>query len=136
MGAIKDGYDIGKDAIKGIVALAKKNKSQEMLELALAVQEKLIELQGENWELKEKIKDLSHKDEMDKDVIRNPNGFLTKKSEEGKNLNYCGSCYGSNGYFIPLTPIGNGQFICPQKNCQTIYQVTPHHCYYDAFNNN
>jgi len=57
MSAFKDFYDVLKD----LIGLAKKGKNQEVVSMALDLQEKFFELREENDELNSKIKELTEK---------------------------------------------------------------------------
>ena len=53
MGTIKDIYDVVKEALKDLKDLAKKAKNQEMLELAMDIQDKIFEIKDQMQELKD-----------------------------------------------------------------------------------
>ncbi len=58
MGNLKDIYDILKDSVKSLRDLAKKAKNQEMIDLAVDIQDKIFEVKDEIQNLKEKNSDL------------------------------------------------------------------------------
>lgn len=53
MGTIKDIYDVIKESLRDLKDLAKKAKNQEMLELAMDIQDKIFEIKDQMQELKE-----------------------------------------------------------------------------------
>lgn len=117
MGAFKDGYDILKDLIK----LAKEARNQEMMELAMDVQVKLIELNEENQKIKEELDFKNNIKEIERDLVRCSDGLCYRQSEIDKKILYCSACWGNNKKLIQLTrnafpgPTFNTN-ICP--NCK------------------
>ncbi|MDD3862830.1 MAG: hypothetical protein PHV79_03170 [Clostridia bacterium] len=111
-GAFNDGYNILKDLIK----LAKKAKNQDMMALAMDVQVKLMELNEENQKLKKKKR-------LDSDIVKHFDGFVTLKSEKGKELYYCGRCYGADGKLILMQPVYKYEDTkaCSCPNCKGEY---------------
>ena len=108
MGAFKDTYDIIKDLLKA----AKAVQNQEVVQLAMDLQEKFFELREDNEELIQKIKsleaqisDLKQVKVTEDDMEFSSGGYFTLKSDTNKIL-YCGCCWGQDHRLIPLLLTG------------------------------
>ena len=105
MSTFKDVYEVLKD----LITLAKKTKNQEVVSLALDLQEKFFELREENENLNEKIKKLNESIEalekasiLEKDIEYSPKGFFTLKNENPK-IPYCSLCWKRDHKLVPLS---------------------------------
>lgn len=99
MGVTKDVYEILKDITK----LAREAGNQQMIELSIDVQMRLFELREENQKLKQENEQLKGTKALEEDIIRHENGYITRKSEEGQNLKYCGTCWANGKKLVGLT---------------------------------
>ena len=125
MGAFKDTYDIIKDLLKA----AKNVQNQEVVQLAMDLQEKFFELREENDELLQKTKNLEARIEsMEKlkiteaDIELSTGGYFTLKSDS-KKIPYCGCCWGQDHKLIPLARYNHfGGYQC--GHCKTSYGVS------------
>lgn len=105
MSTFKEIYDILKD----LKNEAKRLKSQEMISLAMDVQEKLFELKDEienvkeeNKELKSRIDELNNPVIKEDDICYSPDGYFTLKSEDNL-LPYCSACWKTERIQVPLS---------------------------------
>ena len=120
MSAFKDFYDVLKD----LIGLAKKAQNQEVVSMALDLQEKFFELREENDELNSKIKELTEKlndlekaNVLENDVKYYEKGFLTLNSDKTK-IPYCSLCWKKEHKLMPLSQRGVWfQYRC--GNCHT-----------------
>ena len=120
MSGFKDFYDVLKD----LIVLAKKAKNQEVISLAMDLQEKFFELREENdnlnnqiIELQQKIEDLKKAKILEEDIEYSDKGFFTIKKESLK-IPYCSMCWKRDHKLIPLSQKGAWfQYAC--GNCKT-----------------
>ena len=120
MGSFKDFYDILKD----LISLARKVKNQEVISLAMDLQEKFFELREDNDELNNQIKELNQKIEdlekaniLENDIEYTDRGFFTIKNENPK-IPYCSMCWKRDHKLIPLSQRSAWfQYTC--GNCKT-----------------
>lgn len=111
MGAFKDTYDIIKDLMKAARAV----QNQEVVQLAMDLQEKFFELREDNDNLLKKIKELELKitsleqiETTENDLEYDVDGTITIKGDSKKIL-YCGCCWKQEHKLIPLSHLGNGR---------------------------
>ena len=120
MSAFKEFYDVLKD----LIGMAKKAKNQEVINLALDLQEKFFELREENDNLNAEIKELNNKIKkieesviIEDDIEYSERGFFTLKKDKIK-MPYCSMCWKKNHVLIPLSQQKNWyQYRC--GNCKT-----------------
>lgn len=120
MSAFKDFYDVLKD----LIGLAKKVQNQEVVSLALDLQEKFFELREENdglnskiKELTEKLNDLEKANVLENDVKYYEKGFLTLNSDKTK-IPYYSLCWKKEHKLMPLSQRGSWfQYQC--GNCHS-----------------
>ena len=120
MSAFKDFYDVLKD----LIGLAKKAQNQEVVSMALDLQEKFFELREENDELNSKIKELTEKlndlekaNVLENDIKYYEKGFLTLNSDKTK-IPYCSLCWKKEHKLMPLSQRGSWfQYQC--GNCHS-----------------
>ncbi len=120
MSAFQNFYDVLKELIK----LAKQVRNQEVVDLALDLQEKFFELREENDELNYKIKELVDKlndlekaNVLEKDIKYYEKGFLTLNTDKIK-IPYCSLCWKKEHKLMPLSQRGAWfQYRC--GNCHT-----------------
>ena len=105
MSAFSDFYTILKD----LVALSKKAKNQELLALAMDLQEKYFSLKEENEELVNQIKELKCQIErleeanvMEDNIEYSNRGFFTLKTDKTK-IPYCSMCWKKEHKLIPIS---------------------------------
>lgn len=108
MGAFKDTYDIIKDLLKA----AKAVQNQEVVQLAMDLQEKFFELREDNEKLLDEIKDLKTKlsdmekaDLLEENIEYSHRGFFTLKTEKHK-IPYCSFCWKKEHKVLPLAQNG------------------------------
>lgn len=124
MGAFKDTYDIIKDLLKA----AKAVQNQEVVQLAMDLQEKFFELREDNDALEQKIKklesrisDLEQIKVTEADMVFSEEGYCTLKSDTNK-VFYCGCCWGQESKLLPLAHIsGRSNYQC--GHCKTIFFI-------------
>ena len=109
MGTFKDAYDI----IKDLLQAAKHVQNQEVVQLALNLQEKFFELREDNdnllmqiAELKKRIDSLEEAKVKETDIKYYCNGFLTLNTETNK-LPYCSYCWKKEHRLYPLAQYGS-----------------------------
>ena len=120
MGAFKDTYDIIKDLLKA----AKAVQNQEVVQLAMDLQEKFFELREDNQNLLDEVKALKTKlEEMEKadlleeDIEYSHRGFFTLKNETHK-IPYCSFCWKKEKKLYPLSQFSSWMnFEC--ANCKS-----------------
>ena len=126
MSAFKEIYDILKD----LKNEAKRLKSQEMLSLALDVQEGLFALKeeieaikDENKSLREEINVLRTPVVDESDIKYTQNGFFTLNSEKNQ-IPYCSACWKINKKIVPLAKGTKSwsHYCCPC--CKTDLSIT------------
>ena len=118
MGAFKDTYDIIKDLLKA----AKNVQNQEVVQLAMDLQEKFFELREDNDKLLNEIKELKEKIEVleqaqikEEEIEYYDTGFVTLKTESYK-IPYCSFCWKKEHKLLPLAQYGSWfQYQC--SNC-------------------
>lgn len=120
MSSFKDFYDILKD----LISLAKKTKNQEVVLMALDLQEKFFELREDNDSLNEEIKTLKNKIQLieqasvlERDIEYSYKGFFTLKTDSLK-IPYCSLCFKKDHRLIPLSQ-RNAWFQYTCGNCKT-----------------
>lgn len=108
MGVFKDIYDIIKDLLKA----AKDVQNQDVVQLAMNLQEKFFELREDNESkvqqiktLEAKISELEQVKITEQDIEFSPQGYFTLKNRTPKVL-YCGCCWGQEHKLIPLSHVG------------------------------
>ena len=108
MGTFTDFYEL----LKELGGLAKKLKNQEVVSLALDLQEKFFELREENdklnfqiKELSKKINDLEKVNILEKDIKYYEKGFLTLNTDKTK-IPYCSLCWKREHKLMPLSQKG------------------------------
>ena len=125
MGTFKDAYDILKD----LMALAKKLKNQEMVSLAMDVQEKMFDLKeeiealkDENKGLKEEVETIKKPAISDGDIKYTREGYFTLNSEKNE-YPYCSACWKVNNKVVPLAKGTKAywHYVCP--NCKTDFAI-------------
>lgn len=109
MGTFKDAYDI----IKDLLQAAKHVQNQEVVQLALDLQEKFFELREENDDLSKQISDLEEHIALleepkvkESDIKYYHRGFLTLNTEANK-LPYCSYCWKKEHRLYPLLQYGS-----------------------------
>lgn len=120
MGAFKDTYEIIKDLLKA----AKTVQNQEVVQLAMDLQEKFFELRednekllGEIKELKTKLSDLEKADLQEDQIEYSAKGFFVLKGDH-KKLPYCSFCWKKEHKVYPLARYGAVyQYQC--ANCKS-----------------
>ena len=100
MSVVKDLLDLIKEARE----LAEKYQDKEMSAKLVDIHGRMIDLQTENSELKQRIKNLEELNEDSKDLELSDRGWYIKKSEyeEGKDIKYCSACYKNSHKLYPL----------------------------------
>lgn len=109
MGVFKDTYDI----IKDLLQAAKTVQNQEVVQLAMDLQEKFFELRENNENLVNEIKELTKKlalleesQVIESDIEYSDRGFLTLKSDTYK-IPYCSYCWKKEHRLYPLSQRGS-----------------------------
>ena len=104
MSAFSDFYSLLKD----FVALAKKAKNQELVNMALDLQEKYFDLREDNDNLVEKIKSLNERISsledskvLEENIVYYKRGFFTLNTDK-KKLPYCSMCWKKEHRLIPI----------------------------------
>ena len=118
MGAFKDTYDIIKDLLKA----AKNVQNQEVVQLAMDLQEKFFELREDNDKLLDEIKDLKEKIKIleqaeinETEIEYYDKGFITLKKDSYK-IPYCSFCWKKEHKLFPIAQRGTWcQYHC--SNC-------------------
>lgn len=125
MGAFKDTYDIIKDLLKA----AKTVQNQEVVQLAMDLQEKFFELREDNDDLEQKIKKLEARiSELEQikvtedDIKFSQEGYCTLKSDTNK-VFYCGCCWRHESKLLPLAHVSAGRNYYQCGNCKTTYFI-------------
>ena len=110
--------------LKDLANLAKKSKNQEMMSLAMHLQDKFLtlrenndNLKNENKELKEKIKFLEESKVKEEELIYNPKGFVIVRDEKPI-IPYCSCCWKKEHKLIPLSQ-SSSWFKYKCGNCKT-----------------
>lgn len=115
MGTFKDAYDI----IKDLLQAAKHVQNQEVVQLALDLQEKFFELREDNDNLLKQISDLNEQIQLleeskvkESDIEYFAKGFLTLNTDDYK-IPYCNYCWKKEHKLYPLSQYGSWyQFNC------------------------
>ena len=126
MGAFKDTYDIIKDLLKA----AKTVQNQEVVQLAMDLQEKFFELREDNEKLLNEIKELTNKltvleeaKVLEADIEYYDKGFLTLRTEEYK-IPYCSYCWKKEHKLFPLAQkSGWYQYHCSSCNADIVVML-------------
>ena len=119
MGAFKDIYD----TIKELLNIAKAAQNQEVVQLAMDLQENFFELRennekilAENKELKAKLEDLEKAVLKEESIEYSERGFFTLRGE--KRIPYCSFCWKKEHKAFPLAQYGAVyQYQC--ANCKS-----------------
>lgn len=119
----KDTYEI----IKTLLQAAKKVKNQEVVQLAMDLQEKFFELRENNENLVNEIKELKDKLELleksqviESDIEYSDKGFLTLKTDTYK-IPYCSYCWKKEHKLYPLAQRGAWhQYHCACCKCDVV----------------
>jgi len=118
MGNIKDIYDILKD----LVSQARKIKNQEVLDLAMDLQERYFDFREENENLKDEVKALRAEvarlmqADLDESSIEyTHHGFYTIKGEKPQ-IPYCSACWKLHKLQVPLSQQQQWRYNC--SNCK------------------
>lgn len=108
MGTFKDAYDI----IKDLLQAAKHVQNQEVVQLALDLQEKFFELREDNDNLLKQISDLNEQIQLleeskvkESDIEYFAKGFLTLNTDDYK-IPYCNYCWKKEHKLYPLLQHG------------------------------
>ena len=106
-------WDAAYNALKDLVALAKKRKDQEMIELSLEIQTQLFDTKNESEQQRDEIRSLKNEIELilapnllEESIEWYSRGFFTVKGEVPKKP-YCGPCWMVYKKQIPLTQVGS-----------------------------
>ncbi|MDE7079207.1 MAG: hypothetical protein K2O95_03725 [Clostridia bacterium] len=110
--------------LKDLLALAKKAKNQEMINLATQIQADLFNLKDEYEILKDELKVLKEKLELsdnakilEEDLIYSTRGFILKKDEKPP-IPYCSFCWRKEHKLLPLSQY-NGWHDYKCANCKS-----------------
>ena len=121
-----DAYTI----IKDLISLAKANNNQPMVELAMEAQSKLFDLRDEIQKLKDENSQLKKEKDLDDDIVKHPNGYITLRSDikNGQHaLYYCGACWAKSIIKMPLKRMtdfySNNEYRCFNKDCYAPYNI-------------
>lgn len=100
MSIVSEVYEILKD----LKSLSDKHKDKEILNKVLELQGKFYELREENESLKSKIAEFENTSELEKDLELLSNGLFIRKSEKeaGKEIRYCAACFRNHHKLYPI----------------------------------
>ena len=87
MGTLKDIYEVVKEALKDLKDLAKKAKNQEMLDLAMDIQDKIFEIKDQMQELKDTNSTLVNNLQSANNEIQRLNNLLVDYENVKSRLN-------------------------------------------------
>ena len=103
-----------------IKALQKANQIEIVNDL-IETQQTVLGMQEDYSKLLKENEDLKSIKELEADIIRHRDGHISRKSEEGKNLHYCGVCWGKYQKLMPLGIYREGgdstEYICIDNKC-------------------
>lgn len=104
MASFSDVYNL----IKNLLNAAKKIRNQEVIDMAMDLQENFFELRENNEELKEEIKELKEKvlllesaTAKEEELEYSDRGFITLKNQKYK-IPYCACCWKKEHKLLPL----------------------------------
>jgi hypothetical protein len=113
------------DAIGKIIKVLQKANQIEIIGELIEIQQKVVEMQEGYMKLQKENEDLKSMKELEADIIRHQDGHISRKSEEGKNLHYCGVCWGKYRNRIPLEisrKRGDSlTYVCIDKKCGSTF---------------
>ncbi len=101
-----------------IVELCKKGLTIEAQEKIMELRELALELRDENITLKENIKKLEKKGEIEKNLYFNGTYYILKNGKETKGT-YCPKCWDDEKKLIRLQGNKNDMWQCPK--CKSFY---------------
>lgn len=99
MGTIKDIYDIIKESLRDLKDLAKKAKNQEMLELAMDIQDKIFEIKDQMQELKDTNSTLMNNLQSANNEIQRLNNLLVDYDNIKSKLNNIENDHGDLAFY-------------------------------------
>ena len=105
------------DAFKDAINLAQKADNIELYRQLLDLSAQALDLQAENAKLKEEIARLKKKKNVDGQIVRHRDPYITL-SDENPQLFYCSHCYDSDHVLVQLhCDYEEGACFCP--HCKT-----------------
>lgn len=101
--------------LKDLVVFAQKSNDIEITQKLIAVQQEVINMENEIYELKLKNRELTESINKKKNIERYRNIPIISIKDDDIAILYCANCYGLDDKFIQLNVTDNDQCYC--RNC-------------------
>lgn len=105
--------------LKKVAEVLRKADKIPEFQIILDIQQKLLELQGENADLKFMLKVLKEKDKFGDSLTYENNAYFQVKKDGTKEGPYCPVCWGGDSKKIRMRDCGRGHFHCDRCKANT-----------------
>lgn len=104
------------EALKDGISVAQKADNIQLVKDLLEAQQQIFDLVNENNQLKDEIKKLNAVVDIEANIERHKDAYITLKNESEK-LIYCSSCWDTKKVLIQGQIVNTGKYQCPA--CKT-----------------
>lgn len=104
------------EALKDGISVAQKADNLQLVRDLLEAQQQIFDLVNENNQLKEEIKRLNEVGDIEENIERHKDAYITLKNDSEK-LIYCSCCWDTKKVLIQGQIVNTGKYQCP--SCKT-----------------
>lgn len=104
------------EALKDGISVAQKADNLQLVRDLLEAQQQIFDLVNENNQLKEEIKRLNEVGDIEENIERHKDAYITLKNASEK-LIYCSCCWDTKKVLIQGQIVNTGKYQCP--SCKT-----------------
>jgi len=109
------------DGFKDLISLAQKIDNKDLYSNLLEVQQKLLELQEENTNLKAQIKEMQNTTELENRIVRDNVYTVVTLRDDEQAIRYCSACWDKDRKLVQITitrnTINGIEESCRRVNC-------------------
>jgi len=90
------------DNLGKVIKVLQKAGQIDVINTLIEAQQYILELQSQFFSIQKQNEELKNIKELENDVVKHKEGYITLKSEESQGLQYCGICWAKYRQLIPL----------------------------------